>query len=148
MKFLLKSVVAATLVFGLMSVNAPSADAGLFAKLFKKKCGCCEPEPVCCEPEPEPVCCEPAPEPVCCEPAPEPTCCEPEPAPEPSCCEPAPEPACCATIYSLPPLAEGEILISISPIAIPSGAGVSRAPMMAIPNKPVTLVAVRSSTIR
>ena len=103
MKFLVKSVVAATLVFGLMSVNAPSADAGLFAKLFKKKCGCCEP---------------------------------------------APEPACCASIYSLPQLAEGEILISISPIAIPSGAIVSTSPAKPIPMKPVTLVAVRSSTIR
>jgi len=133
MKFLVKSVVAATLVFGLMSVNAPSADAGLFAKLFKKKCGCCEPEPVCCEPEP--VCCEP--EPVCC-----------EPAPEPACCEPGPEPACCASIYSLPQLAEGEILISISPIAIPSGAIVSTSPAKPIPLKPVTLAAVRSSTIR
>ena len=99
---------------------------------------CCEPEPepVCCEPEPEPVCCEPAPapeSPPCCEPAPEPVCCEPAPEPEPVCCEPAPapepepccepEPApapCCGSAmlqgYPLPELAEGEVLISISPI--------------------------------
>jgi hypothetical protein len=124
-------------VAGVMA-SASTADAGLFAKLFGKKCCapepeccepepvccepepvCCEPEPVCCEPAPEPVCCEPAPEPVCCEPEPEPVCCEPEPAPEPCCEEPAPEEPCCASNLPLPTLAEGEILLSISPILTP-----------------------------
>ncbi len=103
-----------------------------------------EPEPVCCPepaPEPEPVCCpEPAPEPepVCCpepEPAPEPVCCpapvceviEPEPA-APVCCESAAMeiPAAAsptaelATEYGMPELAEGETLVSISPIEVPT----------------------------
>ena len=109
---------------------------------------CCPepaPEPVCCpEPAPEPVCCPepaPAPEPVCCpepEPAPEPVCCpEPAPAPEPVCC-PEPAPCCCGAMeaaaaepapvaqepspYGAPELAEGEVLISISPIEVPTDA--------------------------
>ncbi len=119
----------------LLTASAPSAEAGLFAKLFKKhaccepapepECGCepsAEPEPVCCEAEPEPVCCEPEPEPVCCEPAPEPepVCCEPEPAPEPECC--TPEPVECCAANSLPKLAEGEVLIAISPLPQPVAA--------------------------
>ena len=128
--------------------SAGNAEAGLFSKLFKCKSKeestccpepepccpepepCCpEPEPVCCpEPAPEPVCCpEPAPEPVCCPaPAPEPVCC-PEPTPEPVCCEPVPEPApapCCGSAmlqgYPSPELAEGEVLVSIDPISLPS----------------------------
>lgn len=125
----------------MMSVQTPKAEAGfgLLKKLFAKKSECCcepepvccepEPEPVCCEPEPEPVCCEPAPEPVCCEPEPEPVCCEPEPEPvccepepapepEPVCCEPEPEPEPCCASHSLPKLAPGEVLVSISPILI------------------------------
>lgn len=115
------------------STTSTAEAGGLLAKLFKCKAeepACCcepapEPEPVCCEPEPEPVCCEPepAPEPVCCEPAPEPepVCCEPEPAPEPVCCEPepAPEPCCASNLpqgYSLPELAPGEVLLSITPL--------------------------------
>jgi hypothetical protein len=138
MNYSVKSGLVAGLVWVAMSVQAPQAEAGLFKKLFAK-CGassCCEPEPTCCEPAPEPVCCEPAPEPVC-EPAPEPVCCEPapepvcepacEPAPEPACCEPAPEPACCASISSMPTLAKGEILISISPLVASSPAKVSTA---------------------
>jgi hypothetical protein len=113
------------LTYGVAGTSNAEA-GGLLAKLFKGKCcaaepECCEPEPepepeCCCEPapEPEPVCCEPEPEPVCCEPEPEPVCCEPEPEPEP---EPAP---CCASYYPLPELAEGEILLSISPITFPS----------------------------
>lgn len=104
----------------LLTASAPSAEAGLFAKLFKKN-ACCEPAPepeCCCEPveEPEPVCCEAEPEPVCCEPAPEPepVCCEPEPAPEPECC--TPEPVECCASRLLPELAEGEVLIAISPL--------------------------------
>ena len=103
------------------------------------------PEP-CPAPEPAPACCpapEPAPEPApaCCpapEPEPAPVCCA-EPAPEP---EPAPEasPCCCGTEvaevpaaateeaapasdisaqieqYGMPELAEGETLVSISPV--------------------------------
>ncbi len=123
-------VTAVSLAFGTVQPNQADA-GGLFAKLFKGKCGasepaCCEPEPVCCEPapEPEPVCCEPAPEPepVCCEPAtePEPVCCEPAPEPEPVCCEPEPEPVPCCTLNdSLPELGEGEVLLSISPILVP-----------------------------
>ncbi|TWU03496.1 hypothetical protein [Neorhodopirellula pilleata] len=109
----------------MLAVQAPTAEAGLFAKLFGKKdeCCCCEPEPVCCEPEPvccepEPVCCEPEPEPVCCEPEPEPVCCEPEP--EPVCCEPEPAPEPCCASYSMPELAPGEVLVSISPILMPA----------------------------
>ncbi|QDT08625.1 hypothetical protein K239x_05650 [Planctomycetes bacterium K23_9] len=112
----------------LFTSTAPSADAGgLLAKLFKCKAEeptcCCEPEPACCEPAPEPACCEPEPEPVCCEPAPDPVCCE--AAPEPVCCEPEPAPEpCCASVgsagYSLPELAPGEVLLSISPISAPS----------------------------
>ena len=113
-----------------------------------------EPEPVCCpapEPEPEPVCCpEPAPEPepVCCpEPAPAPVCCavaepveapaEPEPAPvaEPCCCgtvvsapataEASPEASPEVAEYGMPELAEGEVLLSISPIEVPTDDGTS-----------------------
>ncbi len=93
---------------------------------------CPEPEPVCCPepaPEPEPVCCpEPAPEPepVCC-PAPVCEVIEPEPA-APVCCESAAMeiPAAAsptaelATEYGMPELAEGETLVSISPIEVPT----------------------------
>ena len=111
-----------------------------------------EPAPVCCpapEPAPEPVCCPaPAPEP---EPEPAPVCCamaapvevpaepEPEPVAEPApcCC------CCCGTAapatdsaeasgtsaeiaeYGMPELAEGEVLVSISPIEIPTDDGTS-----------------------
>ncbi len=122
MKLLLKVVVAGAVAVATMQADAPNADAGLFAKLFKGKCCQVEPEaePVCCEPapEPEPVCCCVEPEPVCCEPAPEPepACCEPVP-----CCEPAPEPEpCCSSAYSMPPLAAGEVLVWISPLVSPT----------------------------
>ena len=136
-------------VAGLFFVSAEDADAQLFSRLRQaRQSACCEPEPepepVCCPepaPEPEPVCCpepEPAPEPVCCaepEPAPEPVCCpEPAPEPEPCCCAAATEPtaaepetAVAATEapspYGAPELAEGEVLISIAPIEVPTDAG-------------------------
>ena len=128
-------------VAGFFFVSADNADAQLFSRLFKgRQSACCEPapepEPVCCpEPEPEPVCCpepEPEPEPVCCpEPAPEPVCC-PEPAPEPApCgCADATEPVAAESVaateapspYGAPELAEGEVLISVSPIEVPTDA--------------------------
>ena len=106
-----------------------------------------EPEPMCCPaPEPAPVCCaaaEPAPEPepvpatVCCAPAP-----EPEPAPEPAaepadcccccCCDsaatetavadaiPTSDTAAAIEQFGMPELAEGETLVSISPIEMPT----------------------------
>lgn len=141
MKLQVRTALVLGIAAALFVSAAPNADAGgLLSKLFKCKkdeepACCCPapepecpaPEPVCCEPEPEPapVCCEPEPEPVCCEPAPEPepVCCEPAPEPEPVCCEPEPEPApCCAMMdgYPLPVLAEGEVLISMSPIVLPS----------------------------
>ncbi len=156
MKLVARFVVAGSFVSAMMLMNAPRAEAGLFAKLFGKCCAkdeCCAPEPVCCEPEPEPVCCEPAPEPVCCEPEPEPVCCEPapepvccEPEPEP-CCEPAPEPEpCCASYLPLPELAEGEVLISMSPIKLTPGVvSIAVAPASA-PSKVVIKPASSSAT--
>lgn len=101
-----------------------------------------EPAPVCC-PAPEPVCCPvPAPEP---EPAPAPVCCavaepvgappvEPEPVAEPApcccCCGTAapapatagapPEESAEVSEYGMPELAEGEVLVNISPIEVPT----------------------------
>ncbi len=104
-------------------------------------CPAPEPAPACCPaPEPAPACCpapEPAPAPVCCpEPAPEPVCevAEPEPEPVacPCCCccdgteapiaEAAPATDVSAQIeqYGMPELAEGETLVSISPIEVPT----------------------------
>ncbi len=131
----------------LSTLLSGSAEAQLFP-IFKcrKKC-CCEapePEPVCCpvaeepepcpEPEPAPVCCpepEPAPEPdpVCC---PAPVCETAEPAPEPSapvCCSETAGTEVTTTVsptdtavseYGMPELAEGETLVSISPIEVPT----------------------------
>lgn len=102
-----------------------------------------EPEPACCPaPEPTPVCCEeptPEPTPVCCEePTPEPVCevaaPEPEPVASPCCCccgteaievtaaESSPTTEVSAQIaqYGMPELAEGETLVSISPIEVPT----------------------------
>ncbi len=152
MKMMGRVTLVAVAFAALSQFNAQTAEAGIFKKLFgcKKAACCCEPEPVCCEPEPEPVCCEPAPEPVCCEPAPEPVCCE--PAPEPVCCEPAPEPACCepepapepccASIFPAPELAEGEVLVWISPILTPIAKTEALATMA---SSPVTLVATTSA---
>jgi hypothetical protein len=56
-------------------LKAKKCGGGLFAKLKAKHAGCCEPEPVCCEPAPEPVCCEPAPAPCCEAPVVEAPCC-------------------------------------------------------------------------
>lgn len=158
---------AVVVTASMTNLDASDADAGLLAKLFGKKdeCCCCEPEPVCCEPEPvccepepepvccepEPVCCEPEPEPVCCEPEPEPCCepepepcCEPEPEPEP-CCEPEPEP-CCAS-YPLPELAEGEVLVSITPLSLSAGERIvfTAAPtpaIVAVPKVATTLISI------
>ncbi len=112
-------------------------------------CPAPEPAPACCPapepaPEPAPASCpapEPEPAPVCCpEPASEPVCevAEPEPAPEP---EPVACPCCCCgevtaapaaeaapatevsaqvEQYGMPELAEGETLVSISPIEVPT----------------------------
>ncbi len=110
MKIAVVRIVAAATAFAFVSqIQMASAEAGLFAKLFGcKKTECCEPAPDCCEPAPEPECCEPEPEPVCCEPEPEPVCCEPEPAPE-----------CCSAMLAPPELAEGEVLVWISPVLTP-----------------------------
>jgi len=80
MKYSVKSVVAAGLVWSAMSIHAPQAEAA----------------PVC-EAAPEATCCEAAAEPVC---------------------DAAPAPYC-ASNFPLPELAEGEVLISISPIKVP-----------------------------
>lgn len=138
----------AVMVVSSFNFLTESADAQLFPIFKCRKKACCvepAPEPVCCPAaeEPEP-CPEPEPEPVCCpapEPAPEPVCCpEPAPEPEPVCCpapaEPEPAPCCCSTApaaapaadvaatdtYGMPELAEGETLVSISPIEVPTDA--------------------------
>ena len=100
MKLQMRFCLTTICVVALMAASAPSAQAGLFAKWCKKSS--------CCEPAPEPEC--------CCEPdaEPEPVCCEPEPTAEPECCEP--EPVECCTSSFLPELAEGEVLLSISPL--------------------------------
>ena len=102
------------------------------------------------EPAPAPVCCpapEPEPAPVCCAmAAPVEVPAEPEPVVEPEpVAEPAPAPCCCCCCgtaapttdsaeasadtsgtsaeiskYGMPELAEGEVLVSISPIEVPT----------------------------
>lgn len=144
MKLMGRVTLVAVAFAALSQFNVQTAEAGIFKKLFgcKKAACCCEPEPVCCEPEPEPVCCEPAPEPVCCEPEPEPVCCE--PAPEPVCCEPEPAPEpCCASMIPPPVLAEGEVLVWISPVLTPI-AKTQATP--AIASSPVKLVATTMMT--
>lgn len=113
MKIALRFSLFCVAVFALTFTPLHEAEAGIFGWCKKKAC-CEEAEPECCEPAP----CEPAPacepEPVCCEEAVEPTCCE--EMTEPSCCE--------SGGYPLPPLAEGEILISVSPIDYSAPVGV------------------------
>lgn len=120
------------------------------AEAAPEPCPAPEPAPACCpapapepEPAPAPVCCaEPAPQPVCEVEAPEPA---PEPAAEPEspcccccCCEadlataePIPvadaspseevsDVAAQIEQYGMPELAEGETLVSISPLEVPT----------------------------
>lgn len=109
-------------------------------------CPAPEPAPACCPapepaPEPAPACCAaPEPAPACCTPVPEPapvSCAEPEPVAEvgPCCCgtaateapvaaapETAPASGISAQIeqFGMPELAEGETLVSISPVEVPT----------------------------